>query len=264
MKTDLKKTRKQLPSFGVVSDIKIDIESIISFCKENDYFNISDYNDINVSSKSPMTDFVIANSVCKNSFFKDTNEPDLESELYKQKYITEMYTEKLTKDRKKYMDKIHVANNSNVLKRTRRLNPKSHSYNPAADEHNYGKRNHLSKGEVENVLNKFKGKLTRVRFAYLAPGFSLKPHIDYDPSYITRFHIPLITNDKCLMGVKVKGETQKVHFPANGNVYFLNSGLTHWAENNSDIERIHLIVDTKDQTDLENLQPYYAEHVNRA
>ncbi len=256
MEKDLKKTRKQLPPFGFIKDIKINIESIISFCKKNNYFDISDYEDINVSSNSSMTDFVKANSFSKNNFFKDDDEPNLESRLYKQKYITEMYTEKLAKERKKYLDKIHIVDNNNIMKRTRRLNPKNVLYNPAADEYNYGKRNHLVKGEVENVLNIFKGGLTRVRFAYLAPNFSLKPHVDYDPSYITRFHIPLITNEQCLMAVKVKGETKKVHFPANGNIFFLNAGHIHWAENNSNESRIHLIVDTKDQLDLKNLVEY--------
>ena len=47
----------------------------------------------------------------------------------------------------------------------------------------------------------------------------------------------------------------KTHFPADGKIYFLNTGHIHWAENNSDEERIHLIVDTKDQTDIDNLIP---------
>jgi len=104
-------------------------------------------------------------------------------------------------------------------------------------------------------LNMFKGNLARVRLAYLSPNFSLKPHVDYDPSYITRYHIPLLTNEDCLMCVKVKGVEKNIHFPADGNVYFLNAGHIHWAENNSNEGRIHLIVDTKNQEDLQWLQP---------
>ena len=50
------------------------------------------------------------------------------------------------------------------------------------------------------------------------------------------------------------GNPVKKHFPANGQVYFLNTGLKHWAENNSNENRIHLIVDTKNQEDLYSLQ----------
>ena len=52
------------------------------------------------------------------------------------------------------------------------------------------------------------------------------------------------------------GKSIKKHLPADGQVYFLNTGLKHWAENNSNENRIHLIVDTKSQEDLISLQEY--------
>ena len=52
------------------------------------------------------------------------------------------------------------------------------------------------------------------------------------------------------------GKIVKKHFPADGRVYFLNTGLKHWAENNSNEGRIHLIVDTKNQEDLVSLEEF--------
>ena len=241
------RNRKQLPEFGVLDGYNVDITLLLKFCYDNGYFNTDLYNDINVSSNSKMKAFVVANTFSKENFFKDSSEDFLESEVYKQKYLTEIY------------DDVHLSTSNNIsnniLERTKRLNKNSTKYVPEADEHNYGKRNDLVVGEVSSVLNMFKGQLARVRLAYLSPNFSLKPHVDYDPSYITRYHIPLLTNQDCLMCVKAKGITRKMHFPANGKVYFLNAGHIHWAENNSNEGRIHLIIDTKNQEDLRWLQP---------
>ncbi len=243
------RNRKQLPNFGVLKDYKVNIDQLLQFCFKNNYFDTELYNDINVSSNSFMKDFVVANSFSKENFFKDSNEDFLESQLYKQRYLTEIDTANVSQD-------INADKETTIFSRTKRLRKNSNKYNPKADEYNYGKRNELVVGEIEKVLNMFKGELARVRFAYLAPNFSLKPHVDYDPSYITRFHIPLITNKKCLMGVKKRNEEYRVHFPADGRVYFLNAGHIHWAENNSTVNRIHLIVDTKNQDDLEWLEPF--------
>ena len=250
------RNRKQLPNFGVLNNYKVDIEQLLKFCFKNNYFDTDLYNDINVSSNSFMKGFVIANEFCKESFFKDSSEEYLESQVYKQRYLTELHDNDLLQARKDYVQENHVPIKSTIMSRTRRLDSSSKTYKPEADEHNYGKKNELVIGEVEKVLNMFKGKLARVRFAYLAPNFSLKPHIDYDPSYITRFHIPLITNKKCLMGVKKKNVEYRTHFPADGRVYFLNAGHIHWAENNSNVNRIHLIVDTQNQDDLQDLTEY--------
>ena len=241
--------RKQLPNFGVLKDYKVDMEQLLEFCFKNNYFDTELYNDINVSSNSFMKDFVVANSFSKENFFKDSNEDFLESQLYKQRYLTEI-------DSTKEWQEMYGDKETTIFGRTKRLKKDSSKYNPKADEYNYGKRNELVVGEIEKVLDMFKGELARVRFAYLAPNFSLKPHVDYDPSYITRFHIPLITNKKCLMGVKKKNEEYRTHFPADGRIYFLNAGHIHWAENNSNVNRIHLIVDTKNQDDLRWLEPF--------
>ena len=86
------------------------------------------------------------------------------------------------------------------------------------------------------------------------PNFKIAPHIDHDPSYITRYHMPLVTNEKCTMhilrsqyGVQIE---EQAHMPASGHIYFTNVGFKHWAENRSDQARLHLIIDVYGQKEL--------------
>ena len=52
-----------------------------------------------------------------------------------------------------------------------------------------------------------------------------------------RFHIPLITNDKCFFIVDKK----VIQFPADGNYYILDTTKMHTAINASKEDRIHLV-----------------------
>ena len=56
---------------------------------------------------------------------------------------------------------------------------------------------------------------------YIAGNHDLKPHVDYDPSYISRYHIPIITNPKVTMYMKRNSKTLAYHMPADGRIYFL-------------------------------------------
>tara|TARA_B100000085_G_scaffold276866_1_gene296537 strand:+ start:736 stop:1503 length:768 start_codon:yes stop_codon:yes gene_type:complete len=247
------RNRKQLPPFGYLKDRDIDIQNLVSYCNKKNLLNQEKYEDVNVTKDnhptgSSYTDFVIANEFCKEHFFKEKEAGHMEGKKYRQLYLTEF-------DKSKRSEKVTLKNTT-IFERTKRLNPNNSRYLPEADERNYGKRNKLATGIIGDLLDSFKSPLARVRFAYLAPGFNIKPHVDYDPSYIVRFHIPLITNEKCTLGVKLKGEKKEVHLPANGKIYFVNTGYVHWANNNSDESRIHLIVDTQKQDDLQDLTEY--------
>jgi hypothetical protein len=255
-----RKNRKELPAVCVVKNIKVDTEALVAYCYEEKLFDTRNYEDINViqyplvkgksipsshfTTHKGMQDFTTVNSFCKESFFKEEEAEFLQGEKYKQLYLTEF-------DSTKRSGNISY-NETTIFQRSKRLDPKHSSYLPEADEYNYGIKNELVRGEIEKVLKSFKAPLARVRFASLAPNFKLKPHVDYDPSYITRYHIPLQTNKDCLMCVIDRnGNKITKQFNNDGKVYFLNTGLKHWAENNSSEERIHLIVDTKNQQDLQ-------------
>lgn len=240
------KTRKQLPRFGYLKDYFVNVDKIVSHLKEKNLLNWHVYNDIKVSANSKHKDFVISNEFCKDNFFIEEGAEMMEGEYYRQLYLTDF-------DESKRSGNVKLQQ-TNIFKRTRRLDPQKADYLPEADELNYGVRNHYVEGPLAEVLDMFKGKITRVRLAYLKSHFDIKPHVDYDPSYIVRFHIPLITNTevRCFM-LRGKDEAE-VHLPADGKVYFFNSGLKHWVKNDSDQWRLHLIVDVHGQDDLESLE----------
>jgi len=240
-------TRKELPAYGKI-DKSVDIDRLKQYCVDNGYTNYDEFNDIKYSADSKHKAFLVANTFCKDTFFLEEDAASREGEKYKQLYLTDINPDLKvnTEDR---LDETH----SSIFIRTRRLDPTSKDYIPEADEHNYTHRNHHVKGVFEEILDMFESQVTRVRLAVIMPGFTIKPHVDYDPSYITRYHIPVFTNDQVIFGGQTKDGKIEYTMPADGSVYFFNSGMVHWVSNNSDVPRLHLIVDTNGQDDLKLL-----------
>lgn len=236
------KNRKQLPLIARLDNIKINTSEVIDYCQRSGLFNKSIYKDIQYSGESSHQRFLISNEYCKTNFFTEANVDHMEGEMYKQLYLTDFDENKASNN-----VKLH---STNIFERTKRLNPKNERYLPEADELNYGIRNSYASGPLASILDQFKSKLTRVRLAWLSPSFMIKPHVDYDPSYIMRYHIPLITDLNIIIGFQKNGLDYRYHLPADGSVYFFNSGIKHWVSNNSKIDRIHLIVDTHGQEDF--------------
>lgn len=236
--------RKQLPLVAKLSHIKVDIRKIIDYGNSENLFEPEKYTDIQYSSNSAHQGFLVSNEYCKTSFFTESDAAHMEGEKYKQLYLTDF-------DKSKASNGVALRN-TNIFERTKRLNPNDPRYLPEADELNYGIRNKYAVGPFGELLDKFIGKITRVRLAYLSSGFEIQPHVDYDPSYITRYHIPIITHPHVIMGFTRSNTDSTYHLPADGSVYFFNSGIKHWVKNNSSIDRIHLIIDTHGQEDLSN------------
>jgi hypothetical protein len=236
--------RKQLPGYAKINK-RFDIERLQQYCYLNGYTDYNTYNDIKYSGDSNHKSFLVANTYCKDTFFKEETADSLEGEKYKQIYLTDI-DPKLKINTEERLNQTH----SNIFIRTKRLNPESVNYIAESDEYNYTNRNYHVKGVFEDILNSFKSQVTRVRLAVIFPQFLIKPHVDYDPSYITRYHIPIFTNDKVIFGYKTRSGNHEYHMPATGNVYFFNSGLVHWVSNLGTEPRLHLIVDTNGQDDL--------------
>jgi hypothetical protein len=249
MNKDIMLNRKQLPNFGILKNIRIDISCLLVALQKNDLLDTDQYNDINVSKDGKYSNFTKTNSYSKTSFFTEDN--SLNGEQYKQLYLTD--------PEDSIKDLVAQDKKTEILYRTKRLNPKHKDYDPVADELNYGKRNEFCINEIHEILNKFSefDKITRVRLALLKSHFSIKPHIDYDPSYIVRYHIPLITNEDCKLNCMKGDSVYSTHFKADGHVYFLNTGHKHWASNDSDYDRIHLIVDVHGQNLLQFVEEYH-------
>lgn len=63
-----------------------------------------------------------------------------------------------------------------------------------------------------------------------------------DDQYVVRLHIPIMTNEKCLFNC----EEGSVHLPASGAAYLLRVNRMHRVTNESDEDRIHLIMSVQD------------------
>lgn len=130
-------------------------------------------------------------------------------------------------------------------------------YVPEKDERNYDQLKEWVPDYFMKVIGSFKGHTTRIRLAYMEPGFSIQPHIDYDPSYSVRYHIALMTNPNCFLGcIDKQGRRHEIHIPDDGSVWFLNTGYKHYAVNKGSSPRIHLVISCRSQEDLELAEHY--------
>ena len=239
------KNRKQLPAFGYLRDFQIDIARLTTHLEENNLLNWRNYIDVKASTDGAFTPFIKANQWTLDSFFKEADAPSLESEKFKQIQLTEF-------DKSKSRGPVDVKATT-MIEHVKRQNPADPRYLPEADDHNYGIRTNLVTGEIERVFDMFTSRITRARLAYLGAGHEIKAHVDSDPSYVTRFHIPVLTNPDVKMFVQTKHGIQEQHLPADGRVYFFNAGLKHWVKNQSSKDRLHLIIDVHGQHELESL-----------
>jgi hypothetical protein len=168
------------------------------------------------------------------------------------KGVSEYYRQLSLTEYNGYADNIKPNNKSIATYKASTIK-NSKKYNPVLDERNYTKRKDICSGYWNTILDTFKSPVTRTRFAFLAPNHKIKPHIDYNTTYSIRIHIPIITNpDSYLCAYNHDGTIMKHHCPADGGVWFLNTGMMHWAENNGSSPRIHLIISLNGQDDLQH------------
>jgi hypothetical protein len=125
------------------------------------------------------------------------------------------------------------------------------------NEKNYGKFRSIIDGldSTQALLKSFKNKVTRARFARLAAGADIRPHIDNNVNYGVRYHLALDTNDDCFLAVR-RNPTQEYeyfHVPADGHLYYLNVGFEHYAVNNGTTDRVHLVIGVNG---LDDLKPF--------
>ena len=138
-------------------------------------------------------------------------------------------------------------------------NTNSSSYHPYYDERNYTKPTEYYDSYFGEFLDSFKDETCRSAIVTLEPAKFLSPHFDIGPEYVTRLQIPLITNKDAVMGFRLDDNTwYEYHFPADGSIYFVNSGWEHYAVNNGNENRYNFRVCLNGQLELEGaeeLQP---------
>ncbi|MCZ6723790.1 MAG: aspartyl/asparaginyl beta-hydroxylase domain-containing protein [Gammaproteobacteria bacterium] len=84
------------------------------------------------------------------------------------------------------------------------------------------------------------GFVARLIFAKLRAGGKIAPHTDglYSLLKCHRIHIPIITNDKVIF--MIGGEEKVLH---TGEMWEINNATVHAVDNQSEEDRIHLIID---------------------
>ena len=89
-------------------------------------------------------------------------------------------------------------------------------------------------------LNYGYGRFIRVLIVKLKANSNVAPHVDGGYSLMTakRTHIPIITNSDVIF--TVGGETK---YLKEGEIWEIDNSKQHSVNNNSDVDRVHLIID---------------------
>ena len=231
--------RKQLPAFMKLP-YKFDMEQILHAFDQ--FQDTTQYQDLNYNNPdAAYLQLGKEKEFHLNKFIREDEQGKGASDFYRQLSLTEYNGQ----------PEDIVPSNTSIATYKTSADKSSKHYNPILDERNYTRRKGICTGYWNTILDTFKAPITRTRFAYLAPNYSIKPHIDYNTTYSIRVHIPIVTNNRSfLCAYDYDGNIIKQHCPADGSVWFLNTGMRHWAENNGDTGRIHLIISLNGQDDL--------------
>jgi len=92
---------------------------------------------------------------------------------------------------------------------------------------------------LKSILESFGAPILKVRILKLIKGRKIGQHIDqFGSEAIIRFHIPVVSHPK----VKVFVEKESRYLEP-GYLYWLNVRKNHRVENNSTVDRIHIVFD---------------------
>jgi hypothetical protein len=204
-----------------------------------------DYTAARADTDNPENLFIKANMACKQFFNGNEETGYQEVNLSKPSYSASNLSE------------LDVLRDKNAVYRTKRLDPSRPEYSEHSDEKKHDMDMRYMTPELEHIFAFFKGKPCRVRIARMAAGYRIKPHVDYDPSYIFRYHIPLLTNADALLHSdrrSANGSPSETHFQTDGRVYWINTGLLHWASNDGSTDRYHLLIDVTGDLEQHNME----------
>ena len=106
---------------------------------------------------------------------------------------------------------------------------------------------------LRQVLTGFPAPVVDLCLASLAPGGNIKEHRDISggtAAGVTRIHIPIVTHEKVVFVVNGR----RVFMNA-GEVWHLDTTYKHRVSNDSDVTRVHLIIDLETTPALSALLP---------
>ncbi len=93
---------------------------------------------------------------------------------------------------------------------------------------------------ITDLENIYDSKAVRIEFVKMPGKTSIRPHVDGGEMLylIRRCHLPMVTHEDVLFTVLDNTMNMKA-----GSAYEINNGMPHSVINNSNVDRIHLIVD---------------------
>lgn len=124
--------------------------------------------------------------------------------------------------------------------------------NPKFDERFYRKLVDGIPEHTASVIETFSPYVHRTRYTKLKSGQRISEHVDYDTKYSVRLMMAIDTNDKCSNHWRMPdGTIESVHLPADGTIWFINQGIPHWAINDGDTDRVHIVLSVDSQKVLD-------------
>lgn len=263
------KKRQHLPLMAKM-DFKVDVDRLLKEFYEFGYDNYENYNGLSYGNNTE--DGLVVRRVLLEYFLTDEEKKEREGKLvaeggeaYKMLCLTEFNGDPEAASQG-LADKLASSELTpqQFARRMEKISDPSHpDYSPIADEKLYDKRNEYCKGYVAEVMDMLEekiGHVARSRYAVLKAGEEIKPHLDINTDKAVRIHIPLITHEDVTIGVKGKKREVVKHMAADGSVWFMNQGYTHWVKNDSNVDRVHLVfVVTGQEGILEAKEQYWDE-----
>lgn len=244
------KKRNELPLFAKLN-FKVDVERLLKEYYEFGYDNFDMYNGLSYGTNTE--DGLVVRRVLLEYFLTDEEKAERAGktvadggEAYKMLCLTEFNgnAEDFSQNLAGQLEESGLTPQQFARRMEKISDPSHPNYSPIADEKLYDKRNKYCKGyvaEVMDMLEEHIGHVARSRYAVLKAGEEIKPHLDINTDKAIRIHIPLITHEDVKIGVKGKKATHEIHMPADGGVWFMNQGYSHWVKNDSNLDRVHLV-----------------------
>jgi len=88
-------------------------------------------------------------------------------------------------------------------------------------------------------ITNFYPEAVSCHIAIMHPNTELKLHVDTVSKYYYRFHIPITSNKESFFYFKQNNILEK-HSVINGNCYYFNTSVNHYADNYGSTDRIHI------------------------
>ncbi len=112
---------------------------------------------------------------------------------------------------------------------------------------------------INDILAKIPSTFERVRFMKIKANSGIGKHSDridkdfgIEDGNIIRIHVPIRTNDQvefCLW----EGKEKLVNYLEEGRYYYVDVRAPHAVKNNSDVDRIHLVIDVYVNAEIRKL-----------